>query len=104
MIYLFITDITKKELTNVEIQEQTASFRIFARSYIYKGWRLESKTVACKRPNKLRFIFYDCIDYCRVARVKVMDHFLRHHNIKCLDTKPLYKNHLYKTFIQKSFV
>ena len=27
-----------------------------------------------------------------------MNHFLRHHNIKCLDTKPLYKNHIYYAF------
>ena len=29
---------------------------------------------------------------CRL--VKVMNHFLRHDNIKCLDTIPLYKNHI----------
>ena len=35
--------------------------------------------------------------------LKVMNHVLRHHNIKCLDTIPLYKNHIcLKQFLLKS--
>ena len=33
-----------------------------------------------------------------VVFFKVMNHFFRHHNIKCLDTIPLYKNHIYLAF------
>ena len=51
----------------------------------------------CRPPNYITRLlnFYFKPIKGKVKVFKVMNHFLRHHNIKCLDTIPLYKNHIF---------
>ena len=66
-------------------------YTILPPGYKFQGWQFEKPGYTCRQGPAWSVTW-------PMKRLKVMNHFLRHNNIKCLDTILLYKNLICSAF------